>query len=192
MTRIWLVRHAPTHAKTMIGWTDMAADFSDTAAFSRLDRALPAGARVISSDLSRAVNTADKLMNTRLRLPHDPRLREIHFGAWEARGFAEVEAETPTLIRAFWEQPGDILPPQGESWNVLHARVWEGIEDLRDAYPTQDIVVVAHFGAILAAIAGAAKITASAAFAHKIDNLSITHIHHDGMDWHIGPINLLP
>ena len=27
MTRLWLVRHGPTHAKSMIGWTDLPADF---------------------------------------------------------------------------------------------------------------------------------------------------------------------
>ena len=28
MTRFWLVRHGPTHAKTMVGWTDLPADLS--------------------------------------------------------------------------------------------------------------------------------------------------------------------
>jgi hypothetical protein len=35
MTRFWLVRHGPTHAKAMIGWTDLAADLSDQSALRR-------------------------------------------------------------------------------------------------------------------------------------------------------------
>jgi alpha-ribazole phosphatase len=110
VTRFWLVRHGPTHAKTMVGWTDLPADLSDTAALSRLSAHLPQ-APVISSDLSRAMATADAL-GPRPRLPHDPALRELHFGQWETRPFAEIEAETPDLIRAFWDTPGDVARPR--------------------------------------------------------------------------------
>jgi alpha-ribazole phosphatase len=171
MTRFWLVRHGPTHAKAMIGWTDLPADLSDTAALSRLSAHLPAGAPVVSSDLSRAVATADALGN-RPRLPHDPGLREIHFGLWERRGFAEVEADDPTLVRAFWETPGEIRAPGGESWNDLTGRTWAALDRLQGHAP--DLVVVAHFGPILAALQRAGGMTATQVFAHKIDNLSVT------------------
>ncbi len=47
------VRHGPTHAKAMIGWTDLPADLSDTAKLARLEAMLPTGGKVVSSDLSR-------------------------------------------------------------------------------------------------------------------------------------------
>lgn len=171
MTRFWLVRHGPTHAKAMIGWTDLAADLSDTAALARLSAHLPAEAPVISSDLARAVATADAL-GTRPRLPHDPDFREMHFGQWETRPFAEIEAETPDHIRAFWETPGDIAPPGGESWNALTARSWAALDRLQGLAP--DIIVVAHFGPIVAALQRAERLSPEAAFAHRIDNLSVT------------------
>ncbi|MGL6209472.1 MAG: histidine phosphatase family protein, partial [Paracoccaceae bacterium] len=59
MTRFFWVRHGPTHAKTMVGWTDLPADLSDTAALDRLKATLPQGAVTISSDLIRATATAD-------------------------------------------------------------------------------------------------------------------------------------
>jgi broad specificity phosphatase PhoE len=173
MTRFWLVRHGPTHAKAMIGWTDLPADLSDTAALARLNAHLPPAAPVLSSDLSRAIATADAL-HPRPRLPHDPALREIHFGTWERRSFAEVEAEDPTLIRAFWDQPGDIRPPGGESWNDLTARTWAALDRLQGTAP--DIIIVAHFGPILAALQRASGLTALQAFAHRIDNLSVTSL----------------
>ena len=82
MTRLCLVRHGPTHAKTMVGWSDLPADLSDTAALDRLSSYLPPEALVISSDLSRAVATADAVQGARRRLGHDPDLREMNFGAW--------------------------------------------------------------------------------------------------------------
>ena len=171
MTRFWLVRHGPTHAKGMIGWTDLAADLSDSAALARLSAHLPTEAPVISSDLARAVATADAL-RPRPRLAHDPALREIQFGAWERRAFTEVEAESPALIRAFWDTPGETRPPGGESWNDLTARSWAALDRLQGS--AADVIVVAHFGPILAALQRAAGLTALQVFAHRIDNLSVT------------------
>jgi alpha-ribazole phosphatase len=171
VTRFWLVRHGPTHAKAMIGWTDLPADLSDRVALERLSTHLPPDAPVVSSDLARAIATADALGN-RARLSHDPDLREINFGDWEQRSFTDVEAENPTLIRAFWEAPGDSRPPGGESWNDLTARTWAALDRLQRVGP--DVIIVAHFGPILAALQRAQGVTAREVFAQKIDNLSVT------------------
>ena len=61
MTRLWWVRHGPTHQKAFTGWRDVPADLSDHAALARLDAFLPPDARLISSDLIRASATADAL-----------------------------------------------------------------------------------------------------------------------------------
>jgi alpha-ribazole phosphatase len=190
VTRLFLVRHAPTHAKSMVGWSDLPADCSDDAGFARLDALLPQGAALVSSDLSRAVATADRLGGTRPRLPHVRDLRELHFGAWELRGFAEIEADSPEHIRAFWERPGDIAAPGGESWNGLAARVITALELLL-AQDTGDLVVVSHFGPIVAAIQHADGLTAEAAFGHRIDNLSVTEIEVTGGTWRLVRANHL-
>jgi broad specificity phosphatase PhoE len=134
---------------------------------------LPHDAPVVSSDLSRAVTTADAL-GLRVRLPHDPDLREMNFGHWEMRAFAEIEAEDPVRIRAFWETPGDVSPPGGESWNAVCTRVWDALDRLEGQAP--DVIVVAHFGPIVAALQRAAGLSAEAAFGHRIDNLSVTSL----------------
>lgn len=168
-SRVWLVRHGPTHAKTMVGWTDLPADLSDLAALTRLNAHLP-HVPVISSDLSRAITTADAL-HSRPRLPHDPDWRELHFGDWEMRSYAEVEAESPDHIRAFWETPGQISAPNGESWDGVTTRIDRALERLATL---PEVIVVAHFGAIIAAIQRAGALSAHEAFSHKIDNLSVT------------------
>ncbi len=186
MTRFWLVRHGPTHAKAMIGWTDLPADLSDTAAIARLSAMLPLDARIISSDLTRAVTTADALQPGRTRLPHDPRLREIHFGAWEGRTWTEVEREDPT-IRAFWETPGPVRAPGGEGWDDLFIRVTAGLDALVPL--GGDIVLVAHFGAILAGLQRARNQTALEVFAQKIEPLSLTELAFGPDGWRVGRVN---
>ena len=189
MTRLWLVRHGPTHIKAMVGWSDPPADLSDTAALARLRDHLP-DAPVVSSDLQRAVATADALSPT-TRLPHDPALREISFGAWEMRNFKEVEAEDPHTIRAYWDNPGHIAPPLGESWNAVRSRV----DDAIDGYLAQgfdDLIVVAHFGMILTQVQRALGIGAYEAFSHKIDNLSVTSLRAGPDGWQAERINHNP
>ncbi len=188
LTICW-VRHGPTHAKSMVGWSDLPADLSDRAALSRLSAYLPQDAPVISSDLSRAIATADAIQDHRLRLPHAPGLREMHFGAWEMRTHTEIEAEDPDRIRAFWERPGDVRPPGGESWNDLHARVVSAVANLPRSVP--NLIAVAHFGVILGQVQRAKGWTAETAFSQRIENLSVTRITY-GKDPGIGEINHIP
>ncbi|PWJ16160.1 histidine phosphatase family protein [Jannaschia seohaensis] len=171
MTRLWLIRHGPTHAKRMVGWTDLPADLSDTAALARLEAALP-DAPVISSDLIRAVTTADAIQGPRDRLPHMHALREFHYGDWENRAFDEIDEPT---LRAYFETPGSLRAPGGESWNDVSERVHAAIASLTGG---PDLIVVAHMGVILTLWARARAVAPYEALSQKIDNLSLTRI-----DW---------
>lgn len=188
--RLWWVRHGPTHARAMVGWTDLPADLSDQTRLDRLSAYLPAQATIVSSDLDRARATADALAAGRRRLPHMRDLREMHFGTWENRTFADVEAEDPDGIFRFWDAPGETRAPRGESWNDLAARVGAAADRLAET--GGDIVVVAHFGAILSQVARARGLSAKDAFAQHIDNLSVTVIDHAGGTLTAAPVNHVP
>ncbi len=191
-TRLHMVRHGPTHAKSMVGWSDLPADLSDTAAIARLSDHLPHPAIVISSDLSRAADTASAIQGDRTRVPHHPNLREINFGDWELRRFAEVDAEDPARIRAYWETPGDVRPPNGESWNEVCTRVDAAVDALIARHRGHDLIIVAHFGVILTQVQRAMGLDAEQAFGHKIDNLSVTELTHHANGWDVQRINHLP
>ena len=191
-THLYLVRHGPTHAKSMVGWTDLPADLSDTAAIDRLSDRLPADAVVVSSDLTRAATTADAIQGARLRLPHVADLREIHFGKWEMQTWKQIEAKDPHLIRAYWETPGEIRAPGGESWNDISARVSEAVDHLISTHLGRSLIIVAHFGAILTQIQRAGGLSAEQALGHKIDNLSMTHLTHSPTGWATHVINHIP
>lgn len=188
--RWWWVRHGPTGRRDMNGWTDVPADLSDTERLDRLAAFLPSEATLISSDLARAIDTADRLQRGQPRLPNDPGLREINFGAWEARTFDDVQAEDPRLVRRYWEDPGDVHPPGGESWNQLAARVDKVVDWLTGE--AGDIIAVAHFGTILTQVQRARRCTPSEALGQEIDALSVTCLAWDGRAWSIELINHRP
>lgn len=169
MTRLWLVRHGPTHAKTMVGWTDLPADLSDTAALTRLERALP-HSPLVSSDLVRAVDTATAIQGARPRLPHTAALREFNYGMWDNRPFDAIDSPQ---LRSYFDDPGDRRAPGGESWNDVDARVRGALADLAHG---SDLILVAHMGVILTQWARATGQTPYAALAQKIDPLSLTRI----------------
>lgn len=193
MTRLHLIRHGPTHAKSMVGWSDLPADLSDTDLLARLSGHLPQDALVVSSDLIRAADTASAIQGDRHRLPHRAGLREINFGAWELRRYAEIEAEDPAHIAAFWQEPGEVRAPGGESWNELLARIGAAMARLPDDAP--EVIVVCHFGAIVGAMQLCLGLTTQQAFSHRIDNLSVTSLSRSdasGAGWCAERINHIP
>ena len=191
MTTFWWVRHGPTHQTAFTGWRDVPADLSDAAALERLNAALPPGALVISSDLIRAVATADALTGGRRRLPHDPRLREFDFGEWDGLTFDEVARREPELSERYWSEPGTAAPPGGESWNDAAARVGTAVAALAGAHPGADIVAVAHIGVILTQLGAARGEPPSTTIAQHIRPLSLTRIRPDDPAG-IGPVDHCP
>lgn len=173
--RWWWVRHAPTHARAAVGWTDVAPDLSDAARLDALAGGLPQGP-VLSSDLARARLTADRIAGDRPRLKPDRALRELHFGDWEGLDFDTIAARWPAQSRAFFAEPGPSPAPGGEAFNALRRRVRAAVE--RRQAEEGDMIVVAHAGSIQAALSVAAGLDAAQALRFVIPPLSVTRL-----DW---------
>ncbi|MDG4647226.1 histidine phosphatase family protein [Roseibacterium sp. SDUM158017] len=191
VARLWWVRHGPTHERAFTGWRDVPADLSDDAALARLDAHLPRDALLVSSDLARASATADRLGAGRTRLPDEPRLREFDFGEWDGLVFDEVSTRDPDLSRAFWETPGTVAAPGGETWNGVAARVSDAIDALARLHPGADLVAVAHMGVILSHLGHAGGLGPMKALGHRIEPLSVTRLDRDGAGWRIVSVNHL-
>ena len=188
-TQIWWLRHGPTHQNNFCGWTDVPADLSDHAAIARISALLPEQAIVTSSDLLRARSTADAIAGARRRLPPSAALREFNFGAWEGMTFTEASARDPELCRRYWEEPGDVVAPGGESWNDAAERAATHVETLISRHPGADLVVVAHMGIILSQIARARACAPREVLSQVIAPLSLTRISHGPDGWRIACIN---
>jgi broad specificity phosphatase PhoE len=102
--------------------------------------------RVISSDLTRARETAELLGLAPGSF--DPAWREIDIGEWGGRTAAEVDVEGDGLTN--W-RGGARTAPDGEPWDAFEARVADAVDDLRAAGGSW--LVVCHGGCIRAATA---------------------------------------
>lgn len=155
MTILALIRHAPTDwnaRKLLQGRTDipLSAEGEELAASWCLPGDL-AGARLISSPLSRAMQTA-RLITGRA-CETDPRLMEMDFGAWEGRSLADLRTENPQAMQAEEARGWDMTPPGGESPRTAWTRVAPLLGEWAEA--GQPVVAVTHKGVIRAILARA-------------------------------------
>lgn len=192
--RWWWVRHAPTAAKGFVGWTDAAADLSDGEAVARLRGTLPDDARVLTSDLRRAVATEAALRRSGWAAPvASPALREQNFGDWDGLDAASVAGADHARLDAFWADMAGARPPGGESFADLIDRVGQVIR-AENAAQGGDVVVVAHAGVIRAALAVALDLPPGRALGFDIAPLSLTRTAWHGSEggWGVDGVNWRP
>jgi glucosyl-3-phosphoglycerate phosphatase len=100
--------------------------------------------QAIASDLVRARETAALLGHP--DAPTDARLREIDVGEWAGRPISDF----PPGSEPSW-RGGPLVPPGGEAWGELVARVGAAVDDMLDA-GGGPWLVVAHGGVVRAAV----------------------------------------
>jgi 2,3-bisphosphoglycerate-dependent phosphoglycerate mutase len=149
----------------------------------------PAVQVLISSDLARAMETAEPIAQTTgLTIEPDRAWRERGFGSFEGRSVGEVDT---------WRlASGETDPPGAESIPSFQARVREGLLTLTRRFePPQVVAVVTHGGPCLAVL----RLFSQAQLplvggtappeAERIINCSITHLTFNGSAWGIGCAN---
>lgn len=115
--------------------------------------------RLISSDLRRAVDTAE-VVGTACGLPvkYDSRLRETHLGRWQGCTVADIDRDHPGAIVAWRSDPG-WRPPGGESRMDVVARSRPVIDELDAEFAdsadrSETVLLVAHGGLIAGLVTG--------------------------------------
>ena len=104
-----------------------------------------AAVEFVASPLGRARETME-LVRVALGLPPDgyrvePQLAEISFGEWEGFTIAQLHSRDPQRIAAREQDKWHFVPPGGESYQAVSARMSVWYENL-----TCDTVAVAHGG----------------------------------------------
>jgi probable phosphoglycerate mutase len=152
MTRLIVWRHGNTDwnaVDRVQGQSDsqLNARGRDQAAAAAAVLAAVRPAAIVSSDLSRAADTAAALAAvTGLPVAYDARLRERYFGVWQGMTLAEIAVRHPVEFAA-WRN-GDPSPGCDlESLDDLGKRVGVALQELADAHPGAMIVVATHGGA---------------------------------------------
>jgi len=106
---------------------------------------------IYASDLSRAVKTAEPILNMRkhgLEVQKDARWREISFGKWEGLNHAELQAQWQAEVNAWYADPVHSAPPNGETLLQLSARVQSALDEMKSKHKDETVLLVAHGGTI--------------------------------------------
>ena len=142
--------------------------------------------------MKRATATAKKIRSGNQKIITDFNLREFNFGLWDGLAFSEVAREYPVESKDFWEKPGAVTAPEGESWNMVQGRVSKAVKKYTKAYQGSHIIAVAHFGTILTQVQLAIKKTPYEVLSQKIDNLSVTRIQINEKETALKELNFIP
>ena len=99
----------------------------------------------VASPLGRARATMERLRTVMRLAPADyrtdARLAELAFGRWEGLAYPELLVTEKEALAAREKDKWNFMPPEGESYAALQARVHAWHEDI-----TGDTVAVAHGG----------------------------------------------
>lgn len=178
MARLELLRHGATVGSGRYqGRTDVALSAPGRAQMP----AAVAGrqyARILSSPLARCREFAQTHAREQgLPLQIDARLVELHFGDWEDRCVADLDACEGAALAAFWRDPQAHPPPRGETLAQLQARVLAAIGELAAAAdPEQRVLVVTHGGPIRVLLAACDGIAAAGLLAIEVAHASLIGI----------------
>jgi glucosyl-3-phosphoglycerate phosphatase len=150
MTRILLVRHGESEwnaIRRLQGQADIDLSERGRAQADALRQTIAslAPARVVTSDLKRAADTAALLGFPEAERRRD--LRENDVGDWTGRSIAELKAEAADSYRGW--RAGTVTPPGGESWQAFRARTSEAILGLSSTCEGP-LLAVCHGGVVRA------------------------------------------
>jgi broad specificity phosphatase PhoE len=158
--------------------------------FAREGRA-PADFDYVSSPLIRARSSMERVRTVLGLDPHgyrtDERLAEIAFGEWEGLSFADLKSNAADLLALREQDPWNFVPPGGESYVQLLARVrhWHGSL-------TGDTVVASHLNTGRALMAHLGIAPQAGAPRSRIDHAVVYIFDESGLTRHGGVSHLTP
>jgi alpha-ribazole phosphatase len=151
--RVALVRHGPPDEPArgrLFGSTDLALGDGHGAELASLAGTLRAlgGTRYFASPLRRARETAEAVLGQPLPADFvDSDLREVDFGHWEGKTWAEVAASEPAAAARWASGDATFAFPGGESLRDFGARVGRVAARLA-ADEADTVVAFTHAGVI--------------------------------------------
>ena len=137
---------------------------------------------VISSPLGRTRQTAAEVAAASGKtIEVHEGLIETDFGDWERLTFLEAAERDPELHRRWLGDPS-IAPPNGESFDIVHARVRAARDDLIQRHAGQTVVLVSHVTPIKSLLRMGLDAGPSLLFRLHLDlaSLSVVEFYPDG------------
>ena len=119
MPSLYLVRHAePAVTGVLLGQSNPSLSDAGRQQASKVQ--VPSFAACYTSPLLRSVETAAALNVPTTIIPD---LREITYGEWDGRVWADIEQRWPDIARRKMLDWTGVTPPGGEAWAAFEQRV---------------------------------------------------------------------
>jgi alpha-ribazole phosphatase len=186
--RLLLVRHGETDwnaAKRFQGQADIPLNLTGQRQAAAVARVLRRDTVqvIIASDLLRAQETA-RVIAAPLQLIVNPdsRWREMAFGDWEGLTYDVLQHRHPKWLAAWYDDPLQVAPPNGETLTHVVNRVRAAWHDLRATYVNQTAVLVAHGGPLRLLLCLALGLPPEAHWRFAVDPASLSELLVYGQD----------
>ncbi len=182
MTTVYLIRHGESEGNerhTYCGWTDVPLTEAGEAQARQLAVLMPEPRpyHLLTSDLSRAGETARVLSESwHVSVTVDKGFREMHFGAFENRTWADINEKYPALVHQWTENWFYGRTPEGESLEALYHRVLPLYREYLALWRGTNWALVAHGGVIQAILAMEIAGTHEAHWRFAVDNAKLIRI----------------
>jgi broad specificity phosphatase PhoE len=171
-----LVRHGQTAANVrglLLGRADPPLTAVGLRQAAALAHALPHPARIVSSPLQRAMQTAAAFSaNSNTSIDVDDRWIEMDYGALDGVPVSSV----PEPIWQRWQRDPHFVPAGGEALDAVGRRVRNACTDIAAEAAQSDIVVVSHVSPIKAAVAWALGVGDEVAWRMFLDDAAVCQI----------------
>ena len=184
--KIYLIRHGETHAnanKRFAGHWDVDLTEKGKSQAQRVAEKLKACTfeKVSVSDLKRAKETAEAILvhHKSITPVFTSLLREMNFGRWEQKTFAEIKENEEPLLKQWFADFQHFMVPEGESVLSLYERVVAVYEEMIAGVDTEsdtNYLIVAHGGVIQCLLSYFCYGDVSGYWRFRIDNCKVNCI----------------
>ncbi len=154
-----------------LGWQQMRKSISSHQPWNQ----------IVSSPLSRcalfAQETSDQLA---LKLDFEPRFKEIGFGDWEGFTANELLKSQPEKLKAYWDNPFQNPPPNGETLSDFQIRILTAWDELIERYRGQHLLLIGHAGMMRIILLHVLQMPLEHLFRLEIPHAGIARVQIDG------------
>jgi alpha-ribazole phosphatase/probable phosphoglycerate mutase len=155
------------HPLTEKGWQQMETAVGDYAAWQG----------IVTSPLIRCSDFAQQLAQ-RLDLPlkQQADFMEVGFGQWEGQSAEQLEAENKTEFYAFYDDPINNTPPDGEPLMQFQQRILSAWDDVLQQYQGKHILIIGHAGMMRVILSHVLHMPIEAMYRIHVPNAGISRI----------------
>ncbi|OLZ08268.1 histidine phosphatase family protein [Sulfobacillus thermosulfidooxidans] len=173
----YLIRHAETvlnRKNVLQGWADAPLSDNGMLQAMKLSGVLPPWP-IFSSDLKRALHTAELLAAPGQRIQPDARLREIHVGVWQ--GLSKARLGQTSLWQQYQRSPSTFRFPAGESLKDLQNRIVGAFYEYQERLDR--FIIVSHRLAIKSLLCHLQGWSLDQIHSIDLPNAAVLHIYHE-------------